>query len=81
MKNSLFIKVSSQAVIGSFFGIIAGFLLGLVIWGLAIVATYLTKDVTGSTPPGSVFPIMGMCLGAIIGSIYGGSTAIREEKK
>lgn len=79
MKNSLFFKVSTKAILGSFLGIISGFILGLLIWGLATITVYMTKET--EIPPGSIFPIMGMCLGAIIGSIYGGGTAMRESKK
>lgn len=83
MKNDLFINVVLKGVMGAIVGIIAGFALGFFIYGLASLVPLILKQPDPSFQGGqdAAFPIIGMCFGALIGSILGGYAALKEWKR
>ncbi len=86
-KKTIFDKVIYKGIMGAIIGIVAGLILGLLIWGLEatviVIKNMVAKDPFAATNPipVEVITMLGMCFGAIIGSMHGGATAIAEEKK
>jgi hypothetical protein len=93
IKKTLFNTVIYKGTLAAVYGIVAGLLLGLLIWALLQVSMMIngaisTPVVTGQLrtlpyagPPFEFFVMMGMCFGAVIGSVFGSITALKEEKK
>ena len=88
MKKSLFSKVLIKGVLGAFAGIIAGLILSFIIWTLQnMVNTIHTWNMSKEdysapgSPPLEALVTLGMAFGAIIGSIFGSLTGLKEEKK
>ena len=94
-ENEIFVRVISESIAGALVGIVAGALLGLLIWGLQIPLNWLNHllDPT-SAPlgemmyrntniwPNASFPeSLGMAFGAIIGAVMGGKAAFAKYKK
>ena len=85
-QKNLFNKVVYKGVLGALVGIVAGFMLAFVIWGLETAAIMISRSLSpnsGSTfsLPLEVLTFASMAIGAVIGSINGASVAITEEKK
>jgi hypothetical protein len=85
-KKTLFNNVIYKGIMGSIFGIVAGLLLGLLIFGLeeitVIIYGYINSPAQNNFgPPIAVFIVLGMGFGAVIGSIFGGLTAYKEGLK
>ena len=91
LKKTLFNMVIYKGTLGSLYGIVTGLILGLLIWALlqiSITLNYIlapnladagTAAIMG--PPFVFFVMFGMCFGAVIGSIFGALTALKEGKK
>ena len=93
LHKTLFNKVIYKGVLGAIYGIVSGLLLGLLIWALQQVTLILHQTilsgVTGGKgasgyyyngPPFEFFITLGMCFGALIGSVFGSLTALKEGK-
>jgi hypothetical protein len=81
-----------KGTLGALYGIVTGLLLGLLIWALLQISIALNYNIitpglgeargTGYIgPPFEFFVMLGMCFGAVIGSIFGAITALKEGKK
>jgi len=89
IKKTLFNTVIYRGTLSAVYGIVTGLLLGLLIWALLQVSMMIKDSIviteagyqTYSGPPFEFFVMMGMCFGAIIGSVFGSITALKEEKK
>jgi len=93
IKKTLFNTVIYRGTVAAIYGIVAGLILSLLIWTLLQVALMLHGAINSSAATKSLYPIthytfpfedlvtMSMCLGAVIGSIFGSITALKEEKK
>jgi len=91
LKKTLFNTVIYKGTVAAVYGIVAGLLLGLLIWALLQVSLMINNsisiagpikgDVSYAGPPFEFFVMMGMCFGAIIGSVFGSITALKEEKR
>lgn len=86
LKKTLFNKVIYKGIIGGIIGIIAGLMLGLLIWGLEttviLVKNMLTKNPYGvGEIPVEALTMLGMGLGALIGTMNGAAAAMAEEKR
>lgn len=88
MKKTPFNNVITKGVAGAIVGIFAGLLLGVLIWSLQEIVIYLKNTllhISDYGGPGNMpldmFTILGMCFGALIGSMHGGAIAVSEEKK
>lgn len=82
MKNDLFINVIVKTLIGAVLGIAAGFMLGIVIYGFSTLIPLIIPGSNGSpSDAGGIFPILGMCFGALFGAMFGGHVAFRSAKK
>jgi len=87
MKKTLFNKVIYKGILGAIYGIVSGLVLGLLIWALQQVTSMLHDFIisglknTYNGPPFEFFITLGMCFGAVIGSIFGSLTSMKENKK
>ncbi len=83
MKNNLFLEVVLKGMLGALIGIVGGFLLGFVIYGFASIVPFIlrTQYPYNVGPEGSVYPILGMCFGALIGSFFGAMATLKAVKK
>jgi hypothetical protein len=91
LKKTLFNMVIYKGTLGSLYGIVTGLILGLLIWALLQFSMALNNIITpdladrGSMsymgPPFEFFVTLGMCFGAVIGSVFGAITALKEGKK
>ena len=91
LKKTLFNMVIYKGTLGALYGIVTGLILGLLIWALLQISMTLNDviapglgDASGSGymgPPFEFFVMLGMCFGAVIGSIFGAITALKEGKK
>ncbi len=62
----------TQTFLGALAGLLAGFLLALLIRGL------LSLTVTDEIPPDGVITFMGMAVGTVLGGVFGGITSLRK---
>jgi hypothetical protein len=78
-KNSyrIFGKVITNILIGAIIGILAGFALGLLVWGLNLVVI-LQENIKGQAPA-QIYTMLGMGWGAVIGGVFGGVIALKEK--
>jgi len=87
MKKTLFNKVIYKGILGAIYGIVSGLVLGLLIWMLEQVTIMLHDFIisginnTYKGPPFEFFITLGMCSGAVIGSVFGSLTSLKENKK
>ncbi len=92
LKKTLFNTVIYKGTLGAVYGIVAGLILGLLIWILLQASMAINSNVIASGlgqqansvysgPPFEFFVMLGMCFGAIIGSIFGSVTALKENRK
>jgi ABC-type lipoprotein release transport system permease subunit len=92
IKKTLFNTVIYRGTLAAIYGIVSGLLLGMLIWALlqvsmivndsvniATIGQYANRSYSGA--PFEFFVTMGMCFGAVIGSIFGSITALKEQKK
>lgn len=84
-QKSIFGKVICTGIMGAIIGIVAGLILGTLIWGLeALIVKIQIGDVSAyaghGIPPLEFLTMLGMGFGAIIGSIGGAFSAITEAK-
>jgi hypothetical protein len=89
IKKTLFNTVIYRGTLAAVYGIVSGLLLGLLIWALLQISMIINNSVslsdnvsrTYNGPPFEFFIMMGMCFGAIIGSVFGPITALKEKNK
>lgn len=76
----MFVNVIRRGLAGAITGIAGGLVLGLLIWALqTFVELGMMVDYRYEGPPASVFSILGMGWGAVIGSIFGGIVGFKEK--
>lgn len=85
MKKNLFNNVIYKGILGTISGIVAGLIFGVLIWCFQTVALLIFNIVQGRyytyyEVPFNLLITLGMSFGAIIGSIFGCLTGLREEK-
>lgn len=68
------VNVIKTALLTSVIGIFAGFVLGLVIYGMMLLIS-TSLDI----PPREIVVFMGMAAGAVIGAIFGGIVGLKEK--
>ncbi len=89
--NQSFVKMSKQGIMGALLGIVAGFILGLLIWFLQFLLFIFSGMMDGAginqvmQPPmmwlSAVMPAtLGMAFGAIIGAIFGAISGLKNKK-
>lgn len=84
MEKNLFAKVILYGIAGAALGILAGFLLGLSIWGLQTLAERLMSgnpEMMAGGPPGTVYTLLGMGFGALLGSFNGTAVVMKKNDK
>lgn len=87
LQKTLFNKVIYKGITAAIIGIVAGLLLGLLIWGLQTTVVLIKMNVVHnpyytSDIPLEMFTMLGMSFGALVGSVSGvGSVFIEEKKK
>jgi hypothetical protein len=91
LKKTLFNMVIYKGTMGALYGIVTGLILGLLIWTLLQVSITINGVIIPNPgdagaigymgPPFEFFVTLGMCFGAVIGSIFGSLTALKEGKK
>lgn len=79
-KATPLLQIVLKSMIGAGAGILAGFIYGLIIWMLYVALVAITGE-TNSTMPAAIASFLGMGSGAIIGSIFGGLSGIKEAYK
>lgn len=75
--SKLFVKVVTNILIGAVIGILAGFALGLLIWGLNSIV--VIQENVGNEAPAQLYTMLGMGWGAVVGAIFGGIIALKEK--
>lgn len=79
-KPELMVKVIRNGLLGSIVGIAAGLVLGMVIWGIiSLIDQTTVSNAYQSAPPATFVSFLGMGAGAVIGSIFGAITALKEK--
>jgi ABC-type antimicrobial peptide transport system permease subunit len=89
--NGNFVKMSKQGITGAFFGIIAGLLLGILIYLLQFPLIWISQignsyQSMGGNWSGMMFisavqpGTLGMSFGAIIGAIFGSIDALKNQR-
>jgi hypothetical protein len=68
------INVIKTALFTSIIGIFAGFVLGLVIWGMTLLVSP-SLDM----PPRQIIAFLGMAVGAVLGAIFGGIVGLKDK--
>ncbi|MCC7197517.1 hypothetical protein IT413_04980 [Candidatus Peregrinibacteria bacterium] len=88
VQKTLFNNVIYKGILGAITGIVSGFVLGLLIFALQQIGImFYYKLLVGADgygtggPPFEFFISLGMCFGAIIGSVFGAIAALKEDKK
>ncbi len=86
-KATMFSKVMFKGIMGSLYGLVSGFSLALIIffiqWGVGYIdGTFINSAhmMNNSGPPIQLLVILGMGFGAIMGSIFGSISGIKENK-
>lgn len=83
MEKTNFKKVIFQGIAGTLIGIVSGFGFGILIWllktGLFMIENLGSKDFYYGSPNVSEIALLGMCFGAIIGSIFGSVSGLKEK--
>jgi len=79
-KTNPFLQTVYRGILGALIGVAAGLFLGVLIWFLntAIVEIFQEKNYYGA--PASTAAFMGMGFGAILGSIFGSISGLKEKK-
>lgn len=79
-KSKLMVNVVRKGLIGTIVGIAAGLVFGLIIWGaVSLIEQTIVSTSYQSTPPVTFIAFLGMGAGAVIGSIFGAITGLKEK--
>lgn len=74
------VNVVRKGLIGTVVGIAAGLVFGLIIWGVvSLIDQTIVSESYQSTPPATFIAFLGMGAGAVIGSIFGAITGLKEK--
>lgn len=85
--NKNFVNMVRQGIVGAILGILAGQILGLLIYGLQFLSVFVYAGTRTELPIIYFFNSptipsgLGAGFGAIIGSIFGAISALHEQKK
>lgn len=86
-KDDLLMQVIIKGITGAFAGIIGGFVLGLLIWGLSCLAAKLGSTMNNYGdfsqnfyPALEQVTTMGMMVGGFLGAIFGSMAGFKEKK-
>ena len=88
-QKTLFEKVITTGTLTAVYGIVAGLVLGIMIWGFEILVIYLKMILINGVGsfqnaiesfPVEQITMLGMGFGALIGSVSGVTTVFREDK-